>query len=445
MPNRLNPFQQTMALWEEIHPYNGAHVVHLRGRGNVALLQAAIQGACQRAGVGKLALDLRKFHFHYEPAEYVELREIKGKDPVIEALRQTINEELNTPFSDEPHHPVRWMVLDDPKTETHFLVVIYRHLAADGFAMRLLVRRVLNRYLQAPLPGEDGPLQVVPPDYARVMRHHYRRLGHIKALLRTIDTYFQLRGVHRMRERRDGDERSRSLIFDAPEGCIERLAAACKVRQVTVNDAFMAALYRAIAEITFTRRGQSHRRGLALAAPVDVRDEAREDLSNCFGFFLGQVLMITSEPDVGDVEQLLIRTAGQMAREKTKKHFIGPQGTFVILAFLRRWFSFRVTRARYLKAYPVSAGLTNVRLDASWFKGAADFVLNYIRVPPTGPMLPIVLAPTTYSNRLSLGVTYRDSSFTEAETRELIDVFFATLELLAADGNTASSRIWPPN
>ncbi|HET7853346.1 MAG TPA: condensation domain-containing protein [Candidatus Methylomirabilis sp.] len=445
MPNRLNPFQQTMAMWEEMHPYNAAHVVHLRGRGNVARLHAAIQGACQMAGVGKLLLDLKEFHYHYEPAEYVELREIKGKDPVIETLRQAVEGELNTPFPDEPHHPVRWLVLDDPKTETHFLVVIYRHLAADGFAMRLLVRRVLNRYFQTPLPGEDGPLQVVSPDYARLMRHHYRRLGHIKAFLRAIDTYFHLRRVHRMRERRDGGERSHSLIFDAPKGCIERLAAACRVRQVTVNDAFMAALCRAMAEVTFARRGQSHRRGLALAAAVDVRDEAREDLSNCFGLFLGQVILIADEPDVGDVEQLLVRTAVQMAREKTRKHFIGPQGTFVILAFLRRWFSLRVTRARYLKDYPVSAGLTNVRLDASWFKGAADYVLNYIRVPPTGPMLPIVLAPTTYSHRLSLGVTYRESSFTEAEARQLIDVFFATLELLSANGDIASSSGWPPH
>jgi hypothetical protein len=46
-------------------------------------------------------------------------------------------------------------------------------------------------------------------------------------------------------------------------------------------------------------------------------------------------------------------------------------------------------------------------------------------------MLPIVLAPTTFANRLSLGVSYRESSFTEAEARQLIDVFFATLERFA--------------
>ena len=72
-------------------------------------------------------------------------------------------------------------------------------------------------------------------------------------------------------------------------------------------------------------------------------------------------------------------------------------------------------------------------------------MLNYIRVPPTGPMLPIVLAPTTYSDRLSLGVTYRESSFTEAEARQLIDVFFATLELLSANADIASSSIRPPH
>jgi len=72
---KLNLFQQTMAFWEEVHPYNAGQVVHLRGRADVALLQAAVQAACQLSGVGRLVLDREKVHYHYEPVESVELRD----------------------------------------------------------------------------------------------------------------------------------------------------------------------------------------------------------------------------------------------------------------------------------------------------------------------------------------------------------------------------------
>jgi NRPS condensation-like uncharacterized protein len=441
----LNPFQQAMALWEEDHPYNAGHVVHLRGRANTPLLGAAVQSACKQAGVGQLALDQRKVRYRYEPLGHIELREIKTDNSAIESLCRTITEELNTPFPHEPHHPVRWLVLDDPKTESHFLVAIYRHLAADFFSMRLLIGRVLNRYYQVPSSGDEGPLQVFPPSYTRLMGHHYRRPGVLKTPFQAIQRYFQLRHVYRRPERKDGSKRSQSLIFDAPARLIERLAAACKARQVTVNDAFLAALCAAIAETTCPRGSRSRRCGLAVAAVVDVRKEASEDLSNCFGLCLGQMVIIIDEEDTASVEHLLIRTTEEMRKAKAGKSFIGPHWNFVILVLLRRWFSLKITRARYLKHYPISAGLSNVRLDASWFAGATDMVLNYIRIGPTGPMLPIVLTPTTYGNRLNLGVTYRESSFTEAETRKLIDLFFEKLERLAANGKRGSSGTWTPS
>ena len=54
---RLNPFQEVMAYWEIAHPYNAGQVVRLDGRADVPALQAAIQTACQHAGVGMLVLD----------------------------------------------------------------------------------------------------------------------------------------------------------------------------------------------------------------------------------------------------------------------------------------------------------------------------------------------------------------------------------------------------
>jgi len=435
---KLNLFQQTMAFWEEVHPYNAGQVVHLRGRADVALLQAAVQAACQLSGVGRLVLDREKVHYHYEPVESVELREIQSAGPVMETLCRVITEELNTLFPDEPHHPVRWLVLDDPKTESHFLVAIYQHLAADSFSMRLLMRRVLNRYCHTTLPEEEEPLQVLAPAYSRVMRHHYRRIGYLKTLLRVVQDFLRLRYVHRIRGLGNESERSRSFIFQAPEGFIGRLAAGCRSRQVTVNDAFLAALFGAIAEITSPYRRHGRRRGLALATAVDVRDEASESLSSCFGLYLGQIVIVVDKPDGADFAQLLIRTAQQMRREKAEKRFIGPQWNLLIVAVLRRWFSVKVARDQSRKAYPLSAGLSNVRLDSAWFRGAGDRILDYIRISPTGPALPMIFTPTTYGDRLNLSITYRESSFAEAEILKLVDLFFDKLDLIVARGHTAS-------
>lgn len=427
-----------MALWEEVHPYNAGQVVHLRGRADVALLQAAVQAACQLSGVGRLVLDRKKLHYHYEPVESVELREIQSAGPVMDTLCRVVTEELNTPFPDEPHHPVRWLVLDDPKTASHFLVGIYQHLVADSFSMRLLMRRALSRYCDTTLPEEEEPLHVLAPAYSRVMRHHYRRIGYLKTLLRAAQDFLRLRYVHRIRDLGNEGERSRSLIFQAPEGYIGRLTAGCRSRQVTVNDAFLAALFGAIAEITSLHRRHGRRRGLALATAVDVRDEASESLSNCFGLYLGQIVIVIDKPDGADFVQLLIRTAEQMRREKAEKRFIGPQWNLVIVTVPRRWFSINVARDKYRKAYPLSAGLSNVRLDTAWFRGAGDRILDYIRISPTGPALPMIFTPTTYGDKLNLSITYRESSFAEAEILKLVDLFFGKLDLIVARSPTAS-------
>ena len=72
------------------------------------------------------------------------------------------------------------------------------------------------------------------------------------------------------------------------------------------------------------------------------------------------------------------------------------------------------------------------------FRGAGDGILDYIRISPTGPALPLIFTPTTYGDRLNLSITYRESSFAEAEIRKLVDLFFDKLDLILARGHTAS-------
>jgi NRPS condensation-like uncharacterized protein len=437
---KLNLFQQLMAVWEEVHPYNAGHVVRLRGRPKTASLQAAVQTACRLSGVGTLVLDQEKRRYHYEPAGSIEVREITSAGPAVVTLCRTVTQELNTPFPDEPHHPVRWRVLDDPMTDSHYLLAIYRHLAADSFSMRRLVRRVLNRYRQTSQPEDEEPLQVHPLDYTRVMRHHYRQLGYLRTLFRGVRLYFRLRHVYRLPEHRAEGDRSLFFLCETPHELLGRLTAACKTNQVSVNEAFLAALFAAMAEMTPDRFGHHRRCRLALATVVDVRGEASEDLSACFGLYLGQVVTIIAHPDLADFGKTLARVGEEMRREKTAKRVVGLHWNFMIAVLLRRWFSFRGTRAWYRKVYPLSAGLSNVRLDPLWFGAGHEDILDYIRISPTGPALPFVLAPTTIGDRLNLTATYRESSFSQPDALKLVEIFLEKLEMLASQGVSLAGR-----
>ena len=62
----------------------------------------------------------------------------------------------------------------------------------------------------------------------------------------------------------------------------------------------------------------------------------------------------------------------------------------------------------YRKRVPLAGGISNVNLNRTW---AADFhptpLLDYIRVSPTGPLMPLVFTPTTLGDHLHFGLTYR--------------------------------------
>ncbi len=436
---RLNLFQQAMALWEERHPYNAAYVVRLRDRADVERLRHAIQAACRQAGVGRLVLDRRRRRYHYEPADAIDLAELGGGESARATVDRIVSEELSAPFPAEPHHPVRWKVVDDPETTSHFVLATFRHVAADEVAMRLLVGRVLDHYLVDRPRSEEPPLRVHPPHGARVMRHHHRRLGYLVTLGRAVRLYARLRHVHRLPEVDGRDGRSRAFLFEAPDGLIDRLSAACRQRGVTVTDAYLAALGGALAELTPERLRHPRRRGLALGVVADIRGAASVDLSACFGLYLGQSIVVIDAPEPADLPGLLRGVAETMRTERTEKRFAGVPWNFLMLTLLRRWFSFEGTRAWYRKIYPISAGLSSIKVDGAGFRGANDRILDCAVLASTGPVFPLLFILTTFRDKLRLGVTYAESVFTHREVGHLVQRFLARLEVLGGATSAATA------
>jgi hypothetical protein len=91
------------------------------------------------------------------------------------------------------------------------------------------------------------------------------------------------------------------------------------------------------------------------------------------------------------------------------------------------------TRAElFRKGLPIVAGISNVNLSGSWVEHAATQsngarLLDYLRVSPVGPLLPLLFTLTTIGDRLSLCVSFRTTAFSTRTAQNLVDAFMAKL------------------
>jgi hypothetical protein len=64
----------------------------------------------------------------------------------------------------------------------------------------------------------------------------------------------------------------------------------------------------------------------------------------------------------------------------------------------------------YHKHLPMAGGISNVNLNRSWAtRYYPTPLMDYIRVSPTGPMMPLVFATTTLGKSFHIALTYRPS------------------------------------
>jgi hypothetical protein len=69
-----------------------------------------------------------------------------------------------------------------------------------------------------------------------------------------------------------------------------------------------------------------------------------------------------------------------------------------------------------------------VNLAGTWAaQRHPDAVLDYLRISPTGPMIPAVLSTTTLGDRLQLGFTYRQALLSEPQAGQMLKRFIDRL------------------
>jgi len=93
-----------------------------------------------------------------------------------------------------------------------------------------------------------------------------------------------------------------------------------------------------------------------------------------------------------------------------------------------RFLSQEKLAAFYRNYLPLSGGISNVNMNRAWpAKYHPSPLLDYIRVAPTGPMVPVVIGATTFGKRLTFVLTRRDSVIDEVHGAALARLFIDEL------------------
>jgi hypothetical protein len=231
------------------------------------------------------------------------------------------------------------------------------------------------------------------------------------------------------------DLTTRFTLKYLPDGLVDQLLPVARAAGATLNDLFLAAMAEACDRYV-AAPPTNKRSDLALGVIVDLRGNAADALSDTFGLFLGFTNVLCSLEQVRDWDQLVARLASQ---NRENKRYAAAQSSMVRMLG-GRVVGGMLSRRRLLEFYrkriPLAAGISNVNLNRTW---VADYhpkpILDFIRVSPTGPMLPVVFTPSTLGRRLHFGLTHRVSVL-PAESAALCAEMFSRRLISIASGSS---------
>jgi hypothetical protein len=248
---------------------------------------------------------------------------------------------------------------------------------------------------------------------------------------------------------------SRFVYRELPDGLIDRLYRFAKARGASVNDLFIAVIAQATGAYTAADRlGKQKkplhfaRRQVGIGTIVDIRDAASQPLDRVFNLYLSSFAVLLDNPEKRTAEDLTREIAAETSRIKKTYETVRRYWALVMARFWYDMYESSRFRASLLhKTVPLVAGISNVNMTGSWADSQAGHgqaaagpqgtegtggegprVLDYLRISPAGPLIPLVFTLTTIRGRLSLCVTYRTTSFRQDKLKEIVDDFVRRLE-----------------
>ncbi|MCS7034674.1 MAG: hypothetical protein NZ561_11890, partial [Phycisphaerae bacterium] len=293
----------------------------------------------------------------------------------------------------------------------------YRHWVCDSYCIRLILREWLFRLI-CPQRARRQPTLLARKGYW----HHFGPGPADWPLFSTLMQ--QVSHSARMKSCR----RVTTLSLDhtvcfreyrAETGLIDAIRASARRRNVKVNDLFLAALARTVDELAPIDR-KPIRPNLALGTVVDLRGLRGKALGDQFGVFLGFTSTIVRPSVLRDDDRLLASIAAQSALARDRGLAQASQVRMALALLYERTLHGQKLEGFYRKRFPLAGGISNVTLHNTWAAELHPTILReYVRASPCGPLVPLVVTPTTLGSGLHLGVTTRSALMNPAQAEQI--------------------------
>jgi hypothetical protein len=418
MRGKLNIFQRTVLLWNEMHPYNAIHVVKLKQPLEPERLKDVIDRLLEKHGLVNLLIDRLKKTYDYSGGRSdVVITVINAEDPRSELCLE-IRKHLNMPFPITGMiTPFRFFVI--PDGDAFYLGLVYFHLIAGADSVIALMKGIVSSYAgegQASAP----PFVLYPKVYRKLLPFD---LKDVVWWVLTFPEHISHMKMSFRPKYRDLDDTGIGVsCFSVNPSQYKTVIRASRAWGVTVNDLFLAILLKSVALLASGRLRAARRTHVSVASIVNIRKDLSVD-DAVFGLFLSYFNVTHSVPEGVELGQLARDVCLQTEKIKKYKLFLRtiPEmwGALVLVSGLFK----KRKKYFYAKYNPIWGGITNVNLNTIWSGSGGHVPEYYLRAVSTGQATPLVFSFTTFNDMINVGVSYRHAVFSETDIGNILSNF----------------------
>jgi hypothetical protein len=417
----LNIFQKLMRRWEAVHPYNAAQVMKLTGRPDLDQWNSAWRNTLVACDLGMVNLLGDGYRFEQLNGHLAALT-VRTPDSDLDSYLST---EINRPFTDPHETPFRPFIL---KQDGFFYAgLVYQHWLADSCSIRMLMREWFCRIYE-PARARSRPIRVSTTGYWNSLGPGRGDWPMLQSILDLSRRHIRMRRVRKIDSTALSDHNTAFQLASVEAGLIDRLRDAAHRRGVKVNDIFLTALVQACA-LHIPMQQRKTRQDVAVGSVVDLRPWCPEHLKKSFGVYLGFTNVICRPAELADFDRALQAVARQTRLQKTTG--VAPASLMWMTGALCAGKLSKPSELYhfYRKELPLAGGLSNVDLSRSWpARYHPDPLLDYIRISPTGPMVPAAITTTTLGSQFHIGITHRVGLIPPELARQIAGTFVGTLK-----------------
>lgn len=416
----LNVFQRTQRLWDRFHPYNAAQCAVLTTPRSRACVEEAFNLALSDLRLGTFVCADGQYWIDRQDARRVEV-------PEVEHYACHLSSEMNRAFDPLVSMPFRPFVCPSP--DGQILGLVYQHWMADSVSIRMVMRAWLSRLLGRP-ELRPAPARLDPLGLAGRFGPEIGKWSLVAQSMELFKFASDMKHVRRVPVIPDNGDVS-VLVTSLPRELITGLRRAARARRVTVGDVFLAAAAEACA-LHAPNIATRRRPDLAMGTIVDLRPRHPQMPADLFGLYLGFMVSTFSGDHLDDFDSLLTRAHTLRRMQSHRRSPEASQMRMLLGLWIARFVGDDKLMDFYRRRFPLAGGISNVNLTPEW-PGTLypDPLAGYHRISPTGPLMPLVLTPTTLGDACTLCCTYRTALSTRERAGDVVSAFLNRLSQFA--------------